>query len=151
MMLVASSAHDTLLKHQTRLHGEALPFWSRSPSFLGSSLAISHSTAPPGNQTLSRIQLVVLTKKIAGSEGAMNTKKECGLHVVTKVKKKLPPGRASPCRPAPDHTTKSPYVGSNTLPRFPDEHQIHDSNGLAEMKAACEPVAHVINLAKASD
>lgn len=69
--------------------------------------------------------------------------------VVTKVKKRPPlrRGRVSPHLPVPDHIPRPPYVGSDILPEIASEHQIHDSEGIAKMRAACELAARVLNFA----
>jgi len=66
---------------------------------------------------------------------------------VTKFKKRPPlrRGRVSPGLPVPDHILRPPYVGSNILPEIASEHQIHDSEGIAKMRAACELAARVLN------
>jgi len=66
---------------------------------------------------------------------------------VTKFKKRPPlrRGRVSPGLPVPDHIPRPPYVGSNILPEIASEHQIHDSEGIAKMRAACELAARVLN------
>lgn len=57
------------------------------------------------------------------------------------------PGRVSPCLPVPDHIPKPPYVGSPTLPEIASEHQIHDADGIARMRAAGELAARVLEYA----
>lgn len=47
----------------------------------------------------------------------------------------------------PDHIPKPPYVGSRILPDISKEHQIHDEEGLARLKAACELAARVVDYA----
>ncbi|RDX80525.1 Methionine aminopeptidase 1B, chloroplastic, partial [Mucuna pruriens] len=133
MALTASFAHDAFLKFPTSFHGETSP---SSSSFIG-------------NQSLSRKQFVVFARKITGLEEAMNIRRERELRVVTKVKKRPPlrRGRVSPPVPVPDHIPRPPYVGSDILPEIASEHQIHDSEGIAKMRAACELAARVLNFA----
>lgn len=66
---------------------------------------------------------------------------------MTKFKKRPPlkRGRVSPGLPVPDHILSPPYVGTNILPEIASEHQIHDSEGIAKMRAACELAARVLN------
>ncbi|KAL9324981.1 hypothetical protein ACSQ67_005626 [Phaseolus vulgaris] len=125
-------------------HGETLP---SSSSFIGSPLTLSRASSLRGNQSLSRKQCVVFAKKVSGLEEAMNIKRERELRVVTKFKKRPPlrRGRVSPGLPVPDHILRPPYVGSNILPEIASEHQIHDSEGIAKMRAACELAARVLN------
>lgn len=64
--------------------------------------------------------------------------------------RKRPPlrrGKVSGPLPVPDHIPKPPYVGSNILPELSKEHQIHDGEGIARMKAAGELAARVLNFA----
>ena len=64
--------------------------------------------------------------------------------------RKRPPlrrGRVSPRLPVPDHIPKPPYVDTSELPEISSEHQIHDSEGIARMKAACELAARVLDYA----
>ncbi|XP_027360770.1 methionine aminopeptidase 1B, chloroplastic [Abrus precatorius] len=149
MAFAASLAHNAFLKLPTSFHGEAPPFSSISSSFIGSPLTFSLSTTLPGNQQLSRKQFVVLARKITGLDEAMNIRRERELKVVTKVKKRpsLRRGRVSPSLLVPDHIPRPPYVGSNILPEIAKEYQIHDSEGIAKMRAACELAARVLNFA----
>lgn len=62
--------------------------------------------------------------------------------------RKRPPlrrGRVSPRLPVPDDIPKPPYLGSNELPDISSEHQIHDSEGIVKMRAACELAARVLD------
>lgn len=64
--------------------------------------------------------------------------------------KKRPPlrrGRVSPHLPVPDHIPRPPYVGSDILPEIASEHQVHDYEGIAKMRAAGELAARVLNFA----
>ncbi|THF97857.1 hypothetical protein TEA_005716 [Camellia sinensis var. sinensis] len=64
--------------------------------------------------------------------------------------KRRPPlrrGKVSQRLPVPDHIPKPPYLGSNLLPELSSEHQIHDSEGIARMRAACELAARVLDYA----
>ena len=56
-------------------------------------------------------------------------------------------GKVSPRLPVPDHIPKPPYLGSNILPEISSEYQIHDSEGIACMRAAGELAARVLNYA----
>lgn len=47
----------------------------------------------------------------------------------------------------PDHIPKPPYLSSTSLPELSSEHQIHDSEGISRMKAACELAARVLDYA----
>lgn len=47
----------------------------------------------------------------------------------------------------PDHIPKPLYVGSNQLPELSSEYQIHDDEGIARMRAACELASRVLDFA----
>jgi len=67
-----------------------------------------------------------------------------------KKDRKGPPlrrGKVSPRLPVPDDILKPPYVGSDILPEMGTEYQIHDSEGIAKMRAAGELAARVLNFA----
>ncbi|KAL6010788.1 Methionine aminopeptidase 1B, chloroplastic [Asimina triloba] len=66
-----------------------------------------------------------------------------------KVKKRPPlrRGKVSKRLPVPDHIPKPPYVNSNSLPELSKDHQMHDSEGIACMRAACELAARVLDYA----
>lgn len=64
--------------------------------------------------------------------------------------KRRPPlrrGKVSPGLLVPDHIPRPPYVGTKLLPEIAKEHQIHDSEGLVRMRAACELAARVVDYA----
>lgn len=73
--------------------------------------------------------------------------RERELKITTKGIKRPPlrRGKVSPRLPVPDHIPKPPYVGSNLLPEISSEYQIHDSEGIACMRAACELAARVLD------
>ncbi|KHN10795.1 Methionine aminopeptidase 1B, chloroplastic [Glycine soja] len=146
MALTASLAHNSFLKIPTAIHSEASPLCS---SFMGSPPTLSRSSTLPGNQSLSRNQFVVFARKISGLEEAMNIRRDRELQVVTKFKKRPPLrcGRVSPRLPVPDHIPRPPYVGSDILPEIASEHQVHDYEGIAKMRAAGELAARVLNFA----
>ena len=62
------------------------------------------------------------------------------------VKRRTPLRRlkVSPRLPVPDHIQKPPYVSSKLLPEISSEFQIHDEEGIARMRAACELAARVL-------
>lgn len=47
----------------------------------------------------------------------------------------------------PDHILKPPYVGTSILPEISGEFQVHDDEGIAFMRAACELAARVLEYA----
>ncbi|KAF7827851.1 methionine aminopeptidase 1B, chloroplastic [Senna tora] len=148
MAFTASLVHSAILKPSSSSHGELLPSSSNSTSFMGAPVTLSRP-ALSGNQTLPRKQLVVFSRKMSGLEEAIRIKRERELQGVTKVKKRPPlrRGRVSPRLPVPDHIPRPPYVDSNILPEISSEYQIHDSEGIARMRAACELAARVLNYA----
>lgn len=54
-------------------------------------------------------------------------------------------GRVSPRLPVPDHIPRPPYVGSNLLPEISSEYQVHNSEDITRMRAACELAARVLD------
>lgn len=76
----------------------------------------------------------------------MSRERELG---VTKLRRRPPlkRGKVSPRLPVPDHILRPPYVGSDILPEISSEHQSHDSEGIACMRAAGELAARVLNYA----
>lgn len=75
--------------------------------------------------------------------------RERELQTTTKFRKRPPlrRGRVSPRLPVPDHIPKPPYVSSTSLPDLSPEYQIHDSESIAKMRAACELAARVLDAA----
>lgn len=67
----------------------------------------------------------------------------------TKSRKRQPlrGGKVSGRLPLPDHILKPPYVGSNKLPELSSEYQVHDDEGIAQMRAACGLSARVLDFA----
>ncbi|CAI8595646.1 unnamed protein product [Vicia faba] len=139
MALHALLGHSALLKLSTSFNGQLLSSSSSSPSF----------AAHPGNQSFSKKQFVVFSRKISGLYEARRIRRERELQVVKKDRKgpSLRRGEVSPPLSVPDHIPKPPYVGSNILPEIASEHQIPDSDGIAKMRAACELAARVLNFA----
>ncbi|KAM3691381.1 hypothetical protein ACB098_08G011000 [Castanea mollissima] len=133
------------LQLSSSLHGEPL---SKSTMFMGMRAPLTFSPHTlSGKHLHSRNQFVVFSKKLWGLEEAMRIRRERELTSVTKVKRRPPlrRGKVSPCLPMPDHIPKPPYVGSNLLPEISSEYQIHDSEGIARMRAACELAARVLD------
>ncbi|KAJ6819664.1 methionine aminopeptidase 1B, chloroplastic [Iris pallida] len=66
-----------------------------------------------------------------------------------KLKKRQPlrRGKVSGRLLVPEHIPRPPYVGSDLLPELGKEHQMHDEEGIARMKAACELAARVLDFA----
>ncbi|KAF2311204.1 hypothetical protein GH714_020163 [Hevea brasiliensis] len=102
-----------------------------------------------GKQSDTRKTLVVFSKRISGLEEAMRIRRQRELQSRVKFRKRPPlrRGRVSPRLPVPDHIPKPPYVGSDVLPELSSEHQFHDSEGIARMRAACELAARVLDFA----
>lgn len=72
--------------------------------------------------------------------------RERELQSTTKFRRRPPlrRGRVSPRLSVPDHIPKPPYLSSPLLPELSPEYQIHDSEGIAKMRAACELAARVL-------
>lgn len=79
----------------------------------------------------------------------MRIKRERELQGTVKVRKRPPlrRGKVSGRLSVPDHIPKPPYLSTNLLPELSSEPQIHDSEGIARMKAACELAARVLEYA----
>ncbi|XP_028768616.1 methionine aminopeptidase 1B, chloroplastic isoform X1 [Neltuma alba] len=142
MVSSASLAHSAFLRFSTSLHGEVS---SSSSSCMGTSLNFSRSSFS-GNQSPSKRQLAIFSKRLSGLQEAMRIKRERELGV-TKPRRRPPlrRGKLSPRLSVPDHIPRPPYVGSDILPEISSEYQIHDSEGIACMRAACELAARVLN------
>ncbi|KAK6133864.1 hypothetical protein DH2020_032414 [Rehmannia glutinosa] len=94
-------------------------------------------------------RLPVHAKKISGLEEAIRIRRERELRTSPTSKRRpaLRRGKVSQRLLVPDHIPRPPYVGSELLPDISKEHQIHDSEGLARMRAACELAARVVDYA----
>ncbi|KAL9420422.1 hypothetical protein AB3S75_038071 [Citrus x aurantiifolia] len=146
MELVASVSHGH--GSSSFLHGSAKPkLNSASALFTGAPLSLSPSST--GRQARCPNKLVVHAKRISGLEEAMRIRRERELQTTTKFRKRPPlrRGRVSPRLPVPDHIPKPPYVSSTSLPDLSPEYQIHDSESIAKMRAACELAAQVLDAA----
>ncbi|KAL9423425.1 hypothetical protein AB3S75_035501 [Citrus x aurantiifolia] len=146
MELAASVSHGH--GSSSFLHGSAKPkLNSASALFTGAPLSLSPSST--GRQARCPKKLVVHAKRISGLEEAMRIRRERELQTTTKFRKRPPlrRGRVSPRLPVPDHIPKPPYVSSTSLPDLSPEYQIHDSESIAKMRAACELAAQVLDAA----
>ncbi|ERN17284.1 hypothetical protein AMTR_s00044p00231480 [Amborella trichopoda] len=103
---------------------------------------------PPGNQCSHRCFLV-FSRKLSGLEEAMRIRRERELQSSGKVRRRPPlrRGKVSARLPVPENIPKPPYVNSSSLPDLSKEPQIHDAEGIARMKAACELAARVLEYA----
>lgn len=59
----------------------------------------------------------------------------------------LKPGIVSPQVEVPDNIMKPPYAKSGIMPEWDHQPQIHDTEGLKKMRAACRLAAEVLNYA----
>ncbi|XP_052187262.1 methionine aminopeptidase 1B, chloroplastic isoform X2 [Diospyros lotus] len=129
------------------LHVETLSS-SSSAIVRGTPLTFSFASPSGKNSHLPK-RFVLLSKKISFLEEANKIRREHNLRT-SKGSRRRPPlrrGKVSPRLPVPDHIPKPPYVGSSLLPELSSEHQIHDAEGIAQMKAACELAARVLDYA----
>ncbi|CAK7326523.1 unnamed protein product [Dovyalis caffra] len=135
-----SSPHSSL---QLSSSSSSSSSWSKSTLFSGTPLSFSPPTGQKA-QTIKR--LVLFSKRVSPLEEAMRIRRERELQKTTKFRKRPPlrRGRVSPRLPVPDDIPKPPYFGSNELPEISSEHQIHDSEGIVKMRAACELAARVL-------
>ncbi|KAL9660514.1 hypothetical protein QQ045_025329 [Rhodiola kirilowii] len=120
---------------------------SSSSIFMGSALNFkSFAPSPTGRNPQ---KLLLVAKKISGLEEAMKIRREREQQQAVKSKRRLPlrRGRVSPRLPVPDHILKPPYVETLSLPELSKEHQFHDSEGIAKMRAACQLATRVLDYA----
>ncbi|KAE8651804.1 methionine aminopeptidase 1B, chloroplastic isoform X1 [Cucumis sativus] len=129
-------------------HGDDFSSSSKSSSFMGAPLNFLPSYRSRKQKPFHE-NLVIVSKKISGLEEAMRIRRERELGIVQKVRKRQPlrRGKVSPRLPVPDHIQKPPYVGSSILPEISSEYQMHDSEGIAQMRAACQLAARVLDYA----
>ncbi|OWM75798.1 hypothetical protein CDL15_Pgr009442 [Punica granatum] len=94
-------------------------------------------------------KLVIVCKKVSGLQEAMRMRRERELQSTKKIRRRPPlrRGKVSPRLPVPDYIPRPPYVGLPMLPELAKEYQIHDSEGIAQMRAACELAARVLDYA----
>ncbi|KAB1221124.1 Methionine aminopeptidase 1B, chloroplastic [Morella rubra] len=146
MAFAASLAYSASLQLSSAFHGEALSSASNSTFCMGSPLLFPASSVP-GKQLHSRKRLVVFSKRLSGLEEAMRIRRERELKSVKKDIRRPPlrRGRVSPRLPVPDHIPRPPYVGSNLLPEISSEYQVHNSEDITRMRAACELAARVLD------
>ncbi|KAL9364726.1 hypothetical protein Peur_042599 [Populus x canadensis] len=118
--------------------------WSNSALFSATPVSFS---PPTGKNAQYRKRLVVLSKRVSPLEEGMRIRRERELQKTVKFRKRPPlkRGRVSPRLPVPNDIPKPPYLGSNELPDISSEHQIHDSEGIVKMRAACELAARVLD------
>ncbi|KAL3722145.1 hypothetical protein ACJRO7_034498 [Eucalyptus globulus] len=62
-------------------------------------------------------------------------------------RKRLRPGKISPCRPVPDHILRPPYVGSRQPPGIASGLEVHDEKGIECMRASGKLAAQVLEFA----
>ncbi|XWS69808.1 hypothetical protein CRYUN_Cryun04dG0210200 [Craigia yunnanensis] len=143
-----SVSHALSSQLSSSLNGQHLSSSSKSTPFMGFPLTFSASTLY-GKQCCSQHKLVVYSKRVSGLEEAMRIRRERELQSTTKFRRRPPlrRGKVSPRLPVPDHIPKPPYLSSNILPEISSEHQIHDAEGIAQMRAACELAARVLDYA----
>lgn len=122
---------------------------SVSTNFTVTGAPLSFSPSSTGKQARCPKKLVVQAKRVSGLEEAMRIRRERELQTATKFSKRPPlrRGRVSPRLPVPDHIPKPPYVSSTSLPDLSPEYQIHDSESIIKMRAACELAARVLDAA----
>ncbi|XVF43002.1 hypothetical protein PTKIN_Ptkin02bG0005400 [Pterospermum kingtungense] len=142
-----SASHGLSSQLSSSSHGQ-LCSSSKSTPFMGSPLPFSASILF-GKQCSSQPRLVVYSKRVSGLEEALRIRRERELQGTTKFRRRPPlrRGKVSPCLPVPDHIPKPPYVNTNILPEIASDHQIHDDEGVARMRAACELAARVLDYA----
>ncbi|XP_051145611.1 methionine aminopeptidase 1B, chloroplastic-like [Andrographis paniculata] len=142
----ASPAVAASLQFSSSLIHEETKLSASSISFLGKPLTSRNASLSSLNVT--RV-FVVNAKRLSGLEEAIRIRRERELRSSPDAKRRPPlrRGKVSPQLPVPDHIPRPPYTGSKLLPEIAKEHQIHDSEGLARMRAACELAARVVDYA----
>lgn len=148
MAISASLVRVSSLKLSSVSHGHDFSPSSKSSSFMGVPLNFLPSFRS-GKQKQFHDNLVVVSKRTSGLEEALRNLREQKLETVRKVRR-IPPlrrGKVSPRLPVPEHIQKPPYVGSSILPEISSEYQMHDSEGIAQMRAACQLAARVLDYA----
>ncbi|KAL0327037.1 UNVERIFIED_CONTAM: Methionine aminopeptidase 1B, chloroplastic [Sesamum angustifolium] len=144
---LSQPAAASLQLSSSLVHGEA-KLSASSTLLMGSPLASRNPSSLSSPKVTGR-ELVVHSKRISGLEEAIRIRRERELRT-SPTSKRMPPlrrGKVSQRLPVPDHIPKPPYVSSKLLPEISSEHQIHDSEGLARMRAACELAARVVDYA----
>ncbi|KVH97615.1 Peptidase M24A, methionine aminopeptidase, subfamily 1 [Cynara cardunculus var. scolymus] len=125
-------------------HGENL--LSSSCSSLFSRTTLNFSPSISGSNFSGRKQFMVFAKRLSGLEESMRIRREREQKTTTPIKRRTPLRRlkVSPRLPVPDNIPKPPYVSSKLLPEIASEFQMHDEEGIACMRAACELAARVL-------
>ena len=62
-------------------------------------------------------------------------------------RKRLRPGKLSPCRPVPNHIQRPPYVKTRMAPGIAGEPEVHNLKGIECMRASGRLAAKVLNYA----
>ncbi|KAJ4960276.1 hypothetical protein NE237_020186 [Protea cynaroides] len=147
MAFAATLSHTSSLQlSSSSIYGERL---SSSAALMGAPLNFSPSALSGKRTHFFQKHFIVVSKKISGLEEAMRIRRERELQTIKPLKRRPPlrRGKVSARLPVPDHIPKPPYLSSNLLPELSSEPQIHDSEGIARMKAACELAARVLDYA----
>ncbi|XP_020698384.1 methionine aminopeptidase 1B, chloroplastic-like [Dendrobium catenatum] len=134
------------------LPGMASPFssylgaLSEKPFLVGWPLC-SFLPAAAGKSTKQRCDAII-ARRLSGLEEAIRIRRLREQQGTTKVRKRPPLKRGKISGPlsVPDHIPKPYYVGSK-LPELSSEYQIHNAEGIAQMRAACELASRVLDFA----
>ncbi|KAK8943098.1 hypothetical protein KSP39_PZI009421 [Platanthera zijinensis] len=120
---------------------------SEKPFLVGDSLSCFLPTSP--SEVIHYKSNIIISKRLSGLEEAMRIRRLREIQETTKARKRqsLRRGKVSGRLPVPDHILKPPYVGSNKLPELSSEYQMHDDEGIARMRYACEFAAKVLDFA----
>ncbi|XP_010923878.1 methionine aminopeptidase 1B, chloroplastic isoform X1 [Elaeis guineensis] len=110
---------------------------------------LRHSSPKISGKEAVQKRCVIVSRRLSGLEEAMRIQRLRELQSSVKIRKRPPlrRGKVSARLPVPEHISRPPYVGSNMLPELSNEYQVHDDDGIAHMKAACELAARVLNFA----
>ncbi|KAF3330090.1 methionine aminopeptidase 1B [Carex littledalei] len=137
-LTLASPHHSISLLQSFSQHNKNLLFKSHTSSF----------PYLPGNK-IARKKWFVFSSKEQIVEEMERVRKLREAQSRVKIKKRVPlrPGRISAPLPMPDHISRPSYAGSTQLPELSTDCQVHDSEGISEMRAACQLAARALELA----
>nr|CAD1819141.1 unnamed protein product [Ananas comosus var. bracteatus] len=102
-----------------------------------------------GGKAIVQKRCVISSSKLSALEEAMRVRRLRELQSSVKIRKRPPLRRGKVSGPlvVPEHIPRPSYVGSNEMPELFGEHQIHDAEGIAGMRAACELAGRVLDFA----
>ncbi|XP_039035393.1 methionine aminopeptidase 1D, chloroplastic/mitochondrial-like [Hibiscus syriacus] len=88
-----------------------------------------------------------LSRSLSGLTNLLFNRRSNLDEVPNSKRKRLRPGKLSPCRPVPYHIKKSPYVKSRMAPGIASGPEVHDLKGIEHMRASGRLAAQVLSYA----